>query len=760
MSSTKESDQRRCQLDTLRSTSGSSGRSAVSNTTSPVASQQNLPRTDSTIPDAILSVVGRTDGHDTGSEADEKDYRNNGGIGSGGDDDDDDDDYDDDDANDNDDDDDDEDLVFEEADKQRVKLTSTRVGGIHVRGTAVDVDFDDDIERTISSSSASLRDEEPSSSQNRAAMVREVCNHATVLERRRKAEERRKQRMVLHYRKLMTQTFDATVGEGGAFGEALQRHASDVSMATEESGARSSRVQEGNQRTVGGRLALPFQMMAAALQKGKAAPSADARTDANASARLRSGSSLRRRRGGGGMEEGKGEGGGARSARFEQGGGGRGKKEEKEEEEEEEEEERKKKERRKRRKKKNKRKKRRKRKHAHKHGMWHGVIVPILETMWGILLFLRFNVIVGEAGIWQSWLMALLGYLCSLSTTLSISALVTNTHVRRGGVYSYISRSLGKALGGAVGLMYAVGLVFDAALEAVGSVTVFKQVTMAYIPEWDQDERVYAIVVNILIASLCIFFLERISAVSVVFVVFVAFALISLFISISASGWVVASGYSWLAPGGGIDLAANISNLGLSNQNFQNNWAPRFSRAGEGGSESQDFTTMFALFFPMFTGILSGANRAETLANPHRDIPRGTFIAISFSFVLYIALFTLYGSMSDRDYLSGALCTCNATCAGLDTWCPQDSLQCLQNFQVPQCEARECSPATTGRFGSESGVACPTGVANQTNVDCRISYFEEYFLQELPNNYFLGSCPITNAIGIPSAQLLNWCIFM
>ena len=88
---------------------------------------------------------------------------------------------------------------------------------------------------------------------------------------------------------------------------------------------------------------------------------------------------------------------------------------------------------------------------------------------------------------------ALLGYLCSLSTTLSISALVTNTHVRRGGVYSYISRSLGKALGGSVGLMYAVGLVFDAALEAVGSVTVFKQVTMSYIPEFDQDTRTWTL---------------------------------------------------------------------------------------------------------------------------------------------------------------------------------------------------------------------------------------------------------------------------
>ena len=169
---------------------------------------------------------------------------------------------------------------------------------------------------------------------------------------------------------------------------------------------------------------------------------------------------------------------------------------------------------------------------------------------------------------------------------------------------------------------------------------------------------------------------------------------------------------------------------------------------------------MFALFFPMFTGILSGANRAETLADPHRDIPRGTFLAISFSFVLYIALFTLYGSMSDRDYLSGALCTCNATCAGLDTWCPQASLQCLQPFQVPECTMQQCTPQTTGHFGSGEGVACPTGVANQTNVDCRIAFFENAFLKDLPNNYFLGSCPITNAIGIPSAQLLNWCIFM
>ena len=37
-----------------------------------------------------------------------------------------------------------------------------------------------------------------------------------------------------------------------------------------------------------------------------------------------------------------------------------------------------------------------------------------------------------------------------------------------------------------------------------------------------------------------------------------------------------------------------------------------------------NFNSMLATFYPCFTGILAGANRAETLADPFESIPKGT----------------------------------------------------------------------------------------------------------------------------------------
>merc|ERR1719482_945098 len=48
-------------------------------------------------------------------------------------------------------------------------------------------------------------------------------------------------------------------------------------------------------------------------------------------------------------------------------------------------------------------------------------------------------------------------------------------------------------------------------------------------------------------------------------------------------------------------------------------------------SEGYSFGTVMATFFPCFTGILSGANRADVLKDPPRDLKKGTYSAITFS---------------------------------------------------------------------------------------------------------------------------------
>ncbi|CAJ1339807.1 unnamed protein product [Effrenium voratum] len=76
---------------------------------------------------------------------------------------------------------------------------------------------------------------------------------------------------------------------------------------------------------------------------------------------------------------------------------------------------------------------------------------------------------------------------------------------------------------------------------------------------------------------------------------------------------------------------------GLSWETFQANWGPHYD-------EGVHFGVVLSLFYPCFTGILSGANRADVLKD--RLMP-------SFSLFLYSSFFMLWGSVATDDYLKG-----------------------------------------------------------------------------------------------------------
>lgn len=65
------------------------------------------------------------------------------------------------------------------------------------------------------------------------------------------------------------------------------------------------------------------------------------------------------------------------------------------------------------------------------------------------------------------------------------------------------------------------------------------------------------------------------------------------------------------------------------------------------------FSVVLSIFYPCFTGILSGANRSKNLKNPSKDIPKGTFAAIITSLFMYSSFMILWGGVADREYLKG-----------------------------------------------------------------------------------------------------------
>jgi len=89
---------------------------------------------------------------------------------------------------------------------------------------------------------------------------------------------------------------------------------------------------------------------------------------------------------------------------------------------------------------------------SYKLGMFPGVFTPSILTILGIILFLRMGYTVGHAGLGKVLILVTIASLVSILTTTSLSAIATNLHVKGGGGYYLISRTLGVQFGGAIGL--------------------------------------------------------------------------------------------------------------------------------------------------------------------------------------------------------------------------------------------------------------------------------------------------------------------
>ena len=83
-----------------------------------------------------------------------------------------------------------------------------------------------------------------------------------------------------------------------------------------------------------------------------------------------------------------------------------------------------------------------------KFGTFSGVFVPNVLTILGVILFMRSGWVVGQAGVYNTLIILAVANCITLLTSLSLSAIATNTKVGSGGAYFLISRSLGLEVGG------------------------------------------------------------------------------------------------------------------------------------------------------------------------------------------------------------------------------------------------------------------------------------------------------------------------
>ena len=97
-----------------------------------------------------------------------------------------------------------------------------------------------------------------------------------------------------------------------------------------------------------------------------------------------------------------------------------------------------------------------------------GVFFPVMNNIFGVLLFIRQPSLTAEAGIGNFLLIVCICCFCTFSSSVSLAALSSNGRMSTGGTYFLFSRALGAPLGTALGFCYWFATTVGAAQYIMG----------------------------------------------------------------------------------------------------------------------------------------------------------------------------------------------------------------------------------------------------------------------------------------------------
>jgi potassium/chloride transporter 9 len=255
-------------------------------------------------------------------------------------------------------------------------------------------------------------------------------------------------------------------------------------------------------------------------------------------------------------------------------------------------------------------------------------------------------------GILGTFALLILSYLINGLTTMSISAISTNGTVKGGGAYYMISRSLGPEFGGAIGIIFFMGLVLNSSLNVVGLIepiltnfslhsgTLFKILPTSY---WYQ----FAYSTGLLALCTCVALVGAELVSKTALALFIVLFLST--ISVPISTFFVKPFYPELPP------FDSLKYTGLSWATFTANLYPSFTSGAAGSVQPpgvpENFRNLFGIFFPATAGIFAGASMSGDLKNPSKSIPEGTIKGLMITFVLYSLVIISMGSAIPRQLL-------------------------------------------------------------------------------------------------------------
>lgn len=280
-----------------------------------------------------------------------------------------------------------------------------------------------------------------------------------------------------------------------------------------------------------------------------------------------------------------------------------------------------------------------------KLGTWDGVFMPVSLNILGIILFLRFGFILGQAGLLGSLFLLILSYAIDTLTAMSLNAISTNGQVRGGGAYYLISRSLGPEFGGSIGLIFFAGQALNAAMNVLGFVETLTDAfgesrgPSGVLPEGPWYSFFYGSIVLLLSAIVCLVGSKLFARATLA----LALVLCLSIISIPISSFTVKPF---------IDDDRGAYYTGWSWDTLRGNLFPRFTSGAAGsstGADAENWQSVFGVLFPAVTGILAGASMSGDLRKPSKSIPKGTNYSLLFTFLVYLLSFLIFAGTIERE---------------------------------------------------------------------------------------------------------------
>ena len=250
-----------------------------------------------------------------------------------------------------------------------------------------------------------------------------------------------------------------------------------------------------------------------------------------------------------------------------------------------------------------------------KFGTFAGVFTPSILTIFGVIMFMRASLVIGEAGVFQAILILLVAESITVLTSFSIAAIATNMQVRGGGAYFMISRVLGPEFGGAIGL----ALFFAQALSVPFYLLGFTEALTKAFPVLQPHFIAIALASGILLFIIA--YVGASWAIKAQFIImFVLISAIIVFIGGAMTHFSIAT--------------------------FKINWQQAYTNFAAG--KTYNFWMIFAIFFPAVTGILAGINMSGDLKEPEKSIPTGTLWAVGVGLLVYLIQIIICGGAFNR----------------------------------------------------------------------------------------------------------------